>query len=142
MASESRVAPWENWPECPCGCGETGLKLAVKSGHLARLCTCSSCRNRRNQKKGRKAQHTAHRVLGGVGFSPLHEESGRTYSVEVQVESKKGKQCSPTLVKGLRSEWLASALGQAERAIPAGVVAFPSCYLEPEGGGRWLVVKL
>jgi hypothetical protein len=128
---------------CPCEhprCVVIGTKL-TRFGHLT-SCGCSECMGRRNQRKGRKGQRQAHKVLGGEGFSAFHEESGRTYSVEVQVEVKKGRQVNPTLTKGLRSAWLSAALGQAERAIPVGVVAFPSCYVEPEGGGRWLIVDL
>jgi hypothetical protein len=129
---------------CPCGLdGCAGSKLSSKTGHVARSCICPSCRNRRNVHRGKRAQANVHRGLGGVGFTPYHEESGRTYSLEVQIESKSGYQIPRSFAAFSKLDWTRHALGQAERAIPAGVQAYPALYLElPERGGRWLVVKV
>lgn len=125
--------------ECPCGCTVIGKEQ--RTGH-ARGCSCRPCIGRRNRRKGHAGQAKMHRALGGVGFTPHDEESGRTYSVEVQVEAKVGDQIPRTFVAFSETDWLRRALSQAERAIPAGVQAFPAVYCQPSGGGRWLIVKL
>lgn len=131
---------WQPYNPCPCGCGTVGWKLR-KNGHVVG-CGCPSCRNRRNQKKGRVGQANAHKALGGAGFTPHHEESGRTYSVEIQAEVKKGAQVPAALTKLVSLDWTRRALSQADRAIPEGVQAFPAVYMEPPGGGAWLLVEI
>lgn len=58
------------------------------------------------------------------------------------MESKAGKQVPASFTKFVGLDWTRRALSQAERAIPEGVVAAPAIYLEPAGGGIWLVVRL
>lgn len=134
-------APYYPGDLCPCGCEATGSKLN-RFGHVALYCNCFSCRNRRNQKRGKRAQAKSHRLLGGVGFTPHDEESGKTYSVECQIEVKQGLQIPASFVKFSRLDWTREALSQAERAIPVGVQAFPTLCLQPVGGGMWLMVKV
>jgi hypothetical protein len=137
-----RELPWPEWPTCPCGCGTEGLKLQTRHDKHLVGCVCRVCLGRRSQKKGRRAQHRAHKILGGHGFSPFNEESGRTYSVEVQIEAKAGAQIPAAFSKFVGLDWTRRALQQAASGTPEGVVAFPAVYLEPEGGGQWLLVDL
>lgn len=135
------VEPWEGWPACPCGCEVTGLKLAAKTGHLARVCECVSCRNRRNQKRGKRGEYNRHRRLrGGAKFTP-NDELGYVYSIEFCTQDKAGAQIPASFQKFVGLEWTRHALKQAMMTIPEGVVAYPALYLEPPGGGWWLVVK-
>jgi hypothetical protein len=83
-----------------------------------------------------------HRDLGGTGFSPNHEEARGAYSIEVQVESKEGEQVPANFVTAFGLEWTRRALDQADRAIAAGVQAYPAVYMKPPGGSRWLLVKI
>jgi hypothetical protein len=137
---------WVPYDPCLCGCGIVGWKLTktLVGDTIPHVvgCNCARHRNKRNRVKGRGAQRTVHKVLGGVGFSPLHEEAGRTYSVEVQIESKKGKQIPASFSKFVGLDWTRRALQQARAGTPVGVVAFPAIYMEPEGGGQWLIVDL
>jgi hypothetical protein len=132
-------------PGAPCFCGIegcTGSKLSSKTGHVVG-CLCRPCLGRRNQKRGKRGQAVAHRNLGGVGFTPSNEESGRTYSVEVQVEVKAGAQVPASFQKFASLDWTRRALSQADRAIPVGVQAYPAVYLRlPERKGHYLVVKV
>jgi hypothetical protein len=128
---------------CHCGLeGCRGSKLSSKTGHVVG-CVCRPCLGRRNRKKGHRAQATAHRKLGGTGFTPHDEESGRTYSVEVQAEVKAGSQIPRSFVAFSGLDWTRRAFSQAERAIPVGVQAYPAVYLQlPERKGHYLVVKV
>jgi hypothetical protein len=123
---------------CPCGCGQTGSKLSVKTGHVARLCSCPSCRNSRNVKKGKRGQAKTHAALGGSGFTPYHEESGLFYDLTVRPEVKVGAQVPASFHRFVSSEWFRHALSQSERSIPVGIDARPAVSID----GRWLVVDL
>jgi hypothetical protein len=123
---------------CPCGCGSTGSKLSFKTGHVARMCTCLSCRNTRNVKKGKRGQARTHAALGGQGFTPYHEESGRFYDLTVRPEVKAGDQVPATFHRFIGTDWFRRALSQSERAIPVGIDARPCVSID----GRWLVVDL
>lgn len=121
---------------CPCGCSATGSKLSFKTGHVARLCECSSCRNSRNVKRGKRAQAKGHRALGGTGFTPANEETKNGYPIRVQVEHKAGGQVPNYFHKFIGTTWFRHALSQAERAQIIGDGSMPSVMID----GRWLVV--
>lgn len=123
---------------CPCGCGATGSRLSFKTGHVVRACACYSCRNSRNVKKGKRAQAKGHRALGGVGFTPHHEESTNGYPITVQVEWKAGAQVPASFRKFVASEWTRHALSQAERAQRVGDSSDPAIGID----GKWLLVRL
>lgn len=131
---------WLPYSPCPCGCDVTASKLSVKSGHVVK-CECHSCRGRRNQRKGKRGEHNRHRNLGGVGFTP-QDELGHAYSVEIVTQDKKGSVIPRNFVTFIESEFYRHAISQAERSIPVGVQASPSLYLEPAGGGAFLVVQV
>lgn len=127
---------------CP-GCGSESIK-SVKGGHCYK-CKCRSCTGKRNQAKGKRAQANMHRALGGTSFTPSHEESARPYTAEIVVmpESKHGQQVPASFTKLVRGDWFRRALSQSERALPVGSPnLLPAVYLEPEGGGKWLIVRL
>lgn len=129
--------PWEGWPACPCGCGMEGLKLSTKTGHLVRLCTCTSCVHRRSQAKGKRGQAKGHRALGGIGFTPSNEESTNAYEIRVQVEHKHGYKGQTTKLYGfIATEFFRRALSQAERARRVGDGSMPAVMFD----GRWLLV--
>lgn len=130
--------PWPEYPNCPCGCLAIGLKLSSRTGHLARLCKCSSCTNSRNVRRGKRGQAKTHRVLGGQGFTPYHEESGLFYDLTVRPEVKTGKQVPASFAKFVTTDWFRRALSQSERAIPVGIDARPAVSID----GKWLVVDL
>lgn len=142
MTSTPLEREWAPYDPCPCECVVVSSKLSLKTGHV-HGCECVSCRNRRNQKKGKRGEYNRHKRLGGQGFTP-HDEMGVAYSVEVVTQDKKGKQVPAAFTRFVRSEWFRHALSQAERVIPAGqgVQAHPALYLEPEGGGAYVVVKV
>jgi hypothetical protein len=123
---------------CPCGCGQTGSKLSMKTGHIVKLCGCSSCRNSRNVKRGKRGQAKTHRALDGQGFTPYNEESGVFYDLTVRPEVKAGAQIPASFRSFVSSEWFRHALSQSSRAIPEGVDARPCVSLD----GRYLVVDL
>jgi hypothetical protein len=62
--------------------------------------------------------------------------------VDVQQESKVGGQVPAKLVASLRSVWFERAMKQARLAVAAGSRAKPGVYIEPEGGGAWLIVEM
>lgn len=132
------------WPDsCPGGCGAPVQYGLSRYGKALRTCQCRDTIGRRNKRKGRKAQARGYRRLGGSApFTPGNEENQGVLSVEVGVESKAGKQVPASFTRFVALEWTRRALSQAERSIPVGVEASPAVYLEPAGGGRWLVVKL
>lgn len=132
--------PWQGWPACPCGCGVDGLKLSVKTGHVARDCACRPCIGRRNQQKGKRAQAKTHRALGGTGFTPSNEESARPYQVEVTVmpEVKHGQQVPANFDRFIESEWFRRALDQSSRAVPTGSGALPCVVIR----GQWAVIDI
>jgi hypothetical protein len=121
---------------CPCGCGVTGSKLSFKTGHIVRLCGCSSCRNSRNVKRGKRAQAKGHKALGGVGFTPGNEESTNGYDVRCQVEHKAGAQVPQNFRAFIAGEWFRHALSQADRARRVGDGSMPAVMID----GRWIVV--
>ena len=125
---------------CPCGCGATASRLSIKTGHVRGSCKCRPCIGLRNRRGGQRKHAQAHRALGGEGFTPTHEESGKPYTIEVtiQMESKAGKQIPASFAKFIGTEWFRRALGQAGRAVPYGTGAIPAVVLD----GRWLVADL
>ena len=112
--------------ECPCGCGLYHTKL-TRFGHVVG-CICHSCTGRRNRRKGQKAQARSHRRLGGQGFTPTNEESGRPYTVEVSIlpEVKTGAQIPASWDRFQSSEWFRHALSQSERSAPVGSGVLPA----------------
>ena len=137
------VTPWDGWPDCPCGCGEQGLKLQARHDRHLIGCKCRPCLGRRSKKKGRAAQARGYRALGGtLPWSPGHEENQGVLSIEVSLESKSGAQVPRQLVRFAESEWARRAWDQADRAIPVGMSAYPSVYCEPGGGWAILVTLI
>jgi hypothetical protein len=132
---------WQMWPACPCGCGVQGLKLAFKTGHLARGCACRSCVGKRNRANGRRYEREAHRALGGSGFTPV-DEGSHLYTLTVKPQIKGGRQVPASLLKFLALDWTRRALSQAERVIPAGVAALPAILARLPGGEEWLLVRV
>jgi len=135
--------PWDSFPICPCpdmNCMETGTKLSHKTGHLVRVCRCSSCRGGRNQRKGKRAQATTHRRLGGTSWTPSNEESARPYQVEVTVmpEVKTGEQIPASWEKFVKTDWFRRALDQSARAIPVGSGARPCVVIR----GQFAIVDI
>ena len=142
MSSSPFEREWVPFTACPCGECEVVAAKLTKFGH-ALGCGCRSCIGRRNKRSGRKAQARSYRRLGGLApFTPGHEENAGTFSVEVQVESKSGKQIPASFSKFTTLEWTRRALSQAERAIPEGVKANAAIYMEIPRQGAYLVVKL
>lgn len=135
------IRPRPEAPPCPCGGLNCSGERVTKHGHV-RNCSCRSCIGRRNRVRGQRGQRNAHRALGGTGFTPSNEESARTYVLQVQVETKAGAQIPRNFVTFTSSDWLRRALRQAEMAIPIGTDAKAAVAMLPEGGGKWLVVKL
>src|SRR3990167_8277718 len=142
----------QDFGPCPClgrylgpgdvvveGCGIEGTKL-TRYGHLVG-CTCHSCLGRRNRRAGKKGEYNRHRRLGGTGNTP-RDELMHSYSINVTTEYKHGAQVPAKFVSFIRSEWTRHALNQAKKKLPVGADAYPSLYLEPEGGGAWLVVDV
>lgn len=131
---------------------------------------CARCRNRNNRSKGRAAQTEMHKLLGGTGVSPTHEESGRGYlpeyvavegdlanvladlgyhypegRIEVQVmkvhpESKQGAQVPASLQKFLDTDWYRRALSQSARSVPVGSGARPAVWCRLAGGRKVLII--
>lgn len=132
---------WPTAPACPCGCGAEGLKLAAKSGHLARLCTCLSCRNRNNRARGKAGNRRAHRRLGGEGIT-VDDDLYFAYSINVTIESKVGNQIGASFPKFVGSERARHWFRQAEKKIPVGSDAMPALYLELAPKDAYLVVKV
>jgi hypothetical protein len=130
--------PWPGYPLCPCGCEATGLKLAAKSGHLARLCTCMSCRNRGNRNRGQRGEARRHRRLGGEGSTP-RDDLMHLYSINIATEDKVGKQIGATFPAFVRGVFATDAFRQAEKKIPVGSDALPALYLEL-GPNEWYLV--
>lgn len=127
--------------ECPCGIeGCTGSKLSFRTGHVARVCACASCRGLRNQRKGKRGQARTHRALGGTGFTPSNEESGRPYTIEVSVlpEVKTGQQIPASWDRFAASEWFRRALSQSERSVPFGTGVLPAVVIR----GDWCIVDI
>jgi hypothetical protein len=137
---EGNLVLWQPYTPCPCGCEVTGSKLS-RSGHVSR-CACRSCIGTRNQRKGKRGQANAHRLMGGEGFTPSNEESGRAYSLNHRIEAKKGQQIPAAFVKFLGLDWTRRAFSQAKRGKPVGEESVPSIYLELAGGGAYLVTEL
>jgi hypothetical protein len=123
---------------CPCGCSATGSKLSFKTGHVARTCLCRPCIGTRNQRKGKRGQAKAHRALGGTGFTPSNEESGRPYLLLVLPEVKAGAQIPASWDRFTETEWFRRALSQSSRAVPFGSGALPAVVIR----GDWLVADL
>ena len=123
---------------CPCGCEQVGTKLTV-FGHL-KGCHCSTCIGRRNQRKGKAAQAKTHRALGGTGFTPSNEESGRPYLVEVSVlpEVKTGQQIPANWARFISSDWFRRALAQSAKSAPFGTGTVPAVVID----GVWLIADL
>lgn len=126
---------------CPCGCGATGSRLAQKSGHVARECSCPSCRNRRNRNRGQRTEARRHRRLGGQGFTP-NDELGTSYSINITTQDKGGKQVPASFRKFAEGEFFRHAISQAERAAPVGSGALPALYLELSPSRAYLVVDV
>lgn len=134
------VEPWPGFPQCPCGCGVSGLKLQVRNdGHLVG-CECPVCRGRRNRRKGQAAQRKSHQRLGGVGWTPTNEEWGRPYIVEVAIlpEVKTGQQIPASFDRFVSSEWFRRALAQSQRSAPAGSGVLPAVVVR----GDWCLVDI
>lgn len=49
--------------DCPCGCGAHGT-AKKKNGHVARKCSCASCRNGNNRRRGMTAQRAFQKAAG------------------------------------------------------------------------------
>jgi len=160
------LTPWQGWPYCPCGSGVEALKLSavLKRGphegerHVVG-CKCRSHISKRSRKSGQHAQATMHRDLGGTGFTPTHEESGRGYPIQVVVteggteqvedevrelkvhpESKQGGQVPASLTKFLGTEWYRRSLQQSTKSLPVGSGAKPAVWCQMPGGRKVLVV--
>lgn len=125
---------------CPCGCTATGSKLSFKTGHVARTCLCRPCIGSRNQRKGKRGQARTHRALGGTGFTPSNEESGRPYTIEVSVlpEVKTGQQIPASWDRFVTSEWFRRALSQSQRSAPFGTSVLPAVVIR----GDWCIVDI
>lgn len=133
------MTSWTPYDPCPCGCGERSAKL-TKCGHV-RGCRCRSCTGRRNRARGRRAERSRHLALGGVGATP-QDETAVSYTLTVTTQDKAGEQVPMAFRRFVALEWTRRALEQAERSVAVGSGAKPALYLEPPGGGRWLVVRL
>jgi hypothetical protein len=86
-----------------------------------------------------------HQALGGVGFSPTHEESGRGYEVEVATikvhpEAKGGAQIPKSFLSAFATDWWRRALSQSQRSLPIGSGAKPAVWLHLPGGHKYLIV--
>lgn len=127
---------WADWPNCPCGCGVTSLKLTV-FGH-AKGCRCRPCTGRRSQKKGKAAQARTHQRLGGTGFTPSNEESARPYTITAMPEVKTGGQVPASWDKFLKTEWFRRALDQSQRGLPTGSGAKASVSMR----GDFLIIDM
>jgi hypothetical protein len=132
---------WKPYDTCECeeDCGVISFKRK-KNGHNVG-CKCRSCIGKRNQAKGQAAQRKTHQALGGVGFTPSNEESGRPLPVFVMPEVKTGGQVPASFDKFLDTDWFKRALGQSERAMPIGSGVKPSVSIV-KGETIWLVVKV
>lgn len=131
--------PWQPYDPCPCDCGQVGWKLK-RNGHVVG-CSCRSCIGKRNRAKGQRTEANRHRNLGGQGWT-VRDEFPHTYPITVTTEDKTGNQIPASFTKFLGLEWTRHALRQAEKKMPVGNDAFPALYLEPPGGGAWLLVKV
>lgn len=133
--------------------------------HGSRRGDCRPCISLRNRNFGRQVQREMHQALGGVGFSPTHEESGRGYDVEfnaedeptleivdvsedvtvagfvkVHPEAKGGQQIPASFTKAFGTDWWRRALSQSQRSLPVGSGAKPAVWLHMPGGHRYLIV--
>lgn len=134
------IPPWPDWPECPClitGC--EGLKL-TRVGHVVG-CVCASCRGARNQRKGKRGESNRHKRLGGAGWTP-HDELAWCYSLNISTQDKKGDQVPAKFVSFVHSETARKWFRQAALKMPVGADALPALYLEPSGGGAYIVVDV
>lgn len=158
--------PWPGFPYCPCGCGMEGLKLVapLKRGPRAgerhvKGCRCRSHISKRNRASGQRGQHDMHVALGGTGFTPSHEESGRGYPIQVVAteggggptedavrelkvhpEAKRGGQVPASLKTFLATDWYRRALHQSTASLPVGSQAKPAVWCQLPGGRKVLVV--
>jgi hypothetical protein len=122
--------------------------------HGRRRGDCRQCIALRNRTFGRQVQREMHQALGGTGFSPTHEESGRGYDVEFNVEdvsdavtvvkvhpeAKGGQQIPASFAKAFGTEWWRRALSQSSRSVPVGSGAKPAVWLHMPGGHRYLII--
>lgn len=132
--------PWPEFPSCPCGCGEQGMKLQLRHDKHLVGCSCRSCIGRRNKFKGQRTQARTHRRLSGEGFTPSNEESARPYIVEVSImpESKGGDQIPAAFERFMHSEWFRRALSQSARAVPFGSGVLPAVSIR----GDFMIVDI
>lgn len=131
--------PWPGYPECPSGCGATGLKLN-RFGHVVG-CVCAKCRNRNNRIRGKAANRRAHLSLGG-GARTVDDDLFYSYSINVAIEAKTGAQIGTSFPKFVRGKWATDAFRQAEKKIPIGTDALASLYLELAPSEAYLVVRV
>lgn len=138
-------SPWKPYDPCVCGCGVVGWKTVkpLKTDPRPHVvgCTCRPHLGKRNQKKGKLGEYNRHRRLGGEGFTP-HDELPHTYPLTVTTQDKKGRQVPREFVNFVRSTWYRHAMEQAIKKLAIGSDAHAALYLEPEGGGAWLLVDI
>ena len=144
----SATAPtFQELGPCACdrpACDVVGTKLVkpLEPGDPQHLkgCKCPPHTGKRNQAKGKRGQAKTHRNLGGLGFTPSNEESGRPYVVEVSIlpEVKSGSQVPKSFDTFIKSEWFRHALSQAERSAPYGAGVMPAVVIR----GDWCIVDI
>jgi hypothetical protein len=142
------IASYQSPGPCPCGeeaCEVVGTKLTRPlegdpTQHLVG-CNCIRHRNGANSRRGRRAEVTSHRQLGGTG-ALIRDDLHHSYSLNVTVERKEGRQVPARFVKLIESTWVRHAMAQAIKKRPIGTDAFPALHLFPPGGGSYLVVDI
>lgn len=155
-AVDDEVHTWEPYCLCPCGCGVRAAKLktpkrsCLKPNLCAVGCQSRSCISRRNVDKGRRGQTRGARRAGWTRPKSTADEEAMAalpqdvvaVKVDVQQEAKVGSQVPAKLVSSLRSVTFERWMKQARLAVAAGSGAKPGVYIEPEGGGAWLIVEM
>lgn len=106
---------------------------------------CARCRGKNNRTKGQAVQREMHRELGGTGWTPQHEESGRGYDIEtvavkVHPEAKGGNQIPKSVAAFLATDWYRRAMSQSARSVPFGSGAKPALWMHLPGGRKLLIV--
>ncbi len=136
---------WRPYDPCPCDCGVIGWKLqrALSGETLAHVvgCNCIRHRNKRNRKTGKRGEYNRHKRLGGQGPTP-NDEQPNTYPLWVTTQDKKGNQVPVSFTSFVTSAWYEHAMGQAKKKLAIGSEAHAALYLEPQGGGAWLLVDI
>lgn len=126
---------------CVCGhesCDAVGTKLN-KEGHLTDCC-CPVCTARYSSRKGRRGEVRRHAVLSR-GKAP-NDEYPNAYPLTVMTQDKVGEQIPKSFSDFVATEFYRHAMQQVERKVPIGADVHPALYLEPEGGGAWLLVDI